>query len=193
MNINSLRKNYDNLTMLQRLALADNAIGRDDVSEAMAIKNASPKISYTQPDFAELLNDILLMRLCNLISRLGYILSYELFLQADLDILKNKSISRTRNDRSGAIRLAAFLYVRAADSWQIVNDELGLRSNFEEEFTKHLFPIELLNSKEEGMRSVAFTEKEARAYLQEGYGTDNLRTIEEEVKSYREALGLDKH
>ena len=55
MNINSLRKNYDSLTMLQRLALADNALGRDDDGEALAIKNASPRIAYTQPDFCELL------------------------------------------------------------------------------------------------------------------------------------------
>ena len=30
MNINSVRKNYSNLTMLQRLALEDNALGRND-------------------------------------------------------------------------------------------------------------------------------------------------------------------
>ena len=191
MNINSLRKNYDRLTMLQRLVLADNALGRNDDNEALAIKNASPRISYTQTDFAELLNDIVNIRLCNLILRFGYILSYEMFLRPDLEILKNKSVGKPIKDRSGAIRLSAYLYVRATDSWQIVNDELGLRSNFDEEFAKHLFPIELLMLKDEAMRDVAFSEEEARAYLMSKCGTEDLQTIEDEVTAYRKMLGLD--
>jgi hypothetical protein len=193
MNINGVRKNYANLTMLQRLALADNALGRGDESEALAIKNASPRVSYTAADFTELLDEILRFRLCNLITRLGYIMSFDVFLamEADLDILKDESKVKQRKERiSKDLRLAAYLYVRATDSWNAVNSELGLRSNFDDEIGEHLFAIDLLKSRDSLMREWAFSETEARKYLAKSTGNDKLATLAEETEAIREALNI---
>src|SRR5436190_7535875 len=91
MNTNNLRKNYDGLTMLQRLALADNALARNDDSEALAIKNASPRVTFTQADFSELFDEILRIRMCNLVSRLGYIITFDYGFNLELEKLKNES------------------------------------------------------------------------------------------------------
>jgi len=194
MNINTLRKNYQNLTMLQRLALADNALGRNDDNEALAIKNASPKDAFTQPDFYELLNEIVNIRICNIIVRLGYIMHFDLLLQIELDSelekLKNKSSLKARARRSNQIRLAGYLYVRATDAWNAINEELGLRPNFDEVLGEHLFSIELLRTKDVMMREYAFSEAEAIAYTFKNKGKDDFRTIEREIEAYREILDL---
>jgi hypothetical protein len=51
MNIKSIRRNYDELTMLERLSLLDNAVSRDDESEIKAIVAASPRKTFSQPDY----------------------------------------------------------------------------------------------------------------------------------------------
>lgn len=51
MNIKNIRRNYDELTMLERLSLADKAISRDDENEITAINAASPKESFRQVDY----------------------------------------------------------------------------------------------------------------------------------------------
>jgi hypothetical protein len=157
MNVNNLRKNYENLTMLQRLALADNALGRDDESEALAIKNASPRVAFTQPDFNELYTEILNIRMCNLVIRLGYVMSFDLLLFDELEKLIDKSILDDDERINNDLRLTGFLYVRATDSWNAINEELGLRPNFDEELAQHLFAIDMLRSKDETMRAALLT------------------------------------
>jgi hypothetical protein len=167
MNIKNIRRNYDGLTMLERLSLADNAISRGDESEITAIIEASPKESFRQVDYYDLLKEITTFRLCNLIVRLGYIMTFDYFcLQAELDILNNKSSSDDERVRNGA-KMAAYLYCRATDSWTAVNDELGLRPNFDEQMSKFLFALEMMKSKEEIIRKLAFTEDEVKKYLEE--------------------------
>lgn len=58
MNINAIRKNYGELTMLERLSLLDNAASRGDESEAKAIVAASPRKTFTEPDYADLFRRI---------------------------------------------------------------------------------------------------------------------------------------
>lgn len=195
MNINSVRKNYANLTTLQRLALADNAIGRGDESEAMAIKNASPRVSYSQTEFCELYDEIIRFRLCNLITRLGYIMSFDMFLvmEAELDVLKNISKVRQKERLSNDLRLAAYLYIRATDSWKAVNSELGLRPNFDEEIGEYLITYDLLESRDALMRKCAFSEDEAKAYLRQSTGSDDLVTIAQETEAIREALKIEQY
>jgi hypothetical protein len=193
MNMKSLRKNYENLTMLQRLALADQALGRNDESEALAIKNASPKRSYSQADFCELMTEILNIRLCNLVTRLGYIMQFDLFHQFELDPLDRKP-NKARDKRiSDNMRLSAYLYVRATDSWKAVNDELGLRQNFDEELGDYLLTAGLLEDKDRLMRLFAFSEEEAIAFArkEEGEKADKFRTINDEIAGYREMLDID--
>jgi len=194
MNINSIRKNYSQLTMLERLALADNALGRNDDAEALAIKRASPRVSYTQTDFCELLGEIVRIRVCNLVARLGYIMTFDLFLhsetEAELEKLINKSQSTRRRDVLSEMRLAGYLYVRATGSWDAINNELGLRTNFDEEMS-HYFPaLDLLQSKGTVVRDYAFSEKEAIAYVHKKTGSEEFMTIAQEIESYREMLKL---
>jgi hypothetical protein len=188
--IKTLRKSYENLSMLQRLSLADNAVARDDEIEALAIKAASPKIHYSQPDFIALFDQILRIRLCNLITRLGYILNFDLLLFAELEKLIDKSVSSKHERINDDLRLAGYLYVRATDSWNAINDELSLRPHFDEEIGGILFSIELLHAKDAIMREYAFSEDEARAYIQKLTGMSEIKTIEQEIQDYRDYLEL---
>ncbi len=67
MNIKTLRRNYDELTRLERLSLADNAEARDDENEIKAIIAASPREHFSQTDFYDLMREITTFRLFNLI------------------------------------------------------------------------------------------------------------------------------
>ncbi len=191
MNLKSIRHNYDGLTMMERLALVDNAISRDDESEITAINAASPRESFRQVDYYNLFKEITTFRLCNLILRLGYIMSFDYFCQqAELDCLNNKSNSNDHKRIMNAARMAAYLYCRATDSWKIVSDELGLRPNYDEEISELLFSIELMQEKEGIMRKLAFTEDEVKKHLKKNIGSDQMQTVIDEAKAIREALDL---
>lgn len=72
------------------MSLADNALARDDENELRAIVAASPRKSFSQVDYLDLLEGIKIFRLCNLIVRLSYIMQYDYFFDlATLEILKN--------------------------------------------------------------------------------------------------------
>ncbi len=113
--------------------------------------------------------------------------------QAELDILKNKSSLKDKERLLNAASMAAFLYCRAKDAWQTVNDELGLRPNYDEEISKFLFSIDLMKAKEKVMRKMAFTECEASEYLKKNHGGGKIQTVEDEVKAIREVLDLPKN
>lgn len=193
MNIKSLRKDYKNLTLLERLSLADNAASRDDENEQRAINAASPKESFRQVDFYDLLTEITTFRLCNLIVRLSYIMQFDYFtMEAELNIL-SKKFSLEKDERLLINqRMTAFLFVRATDSWQAVNDELGLRPNYDEEISQFLFSIEMMKEREEIMRKLAFTEDEASEHLKKRTGDGKTQTLADEIKAIKEALGLQK-
>ncbi len=193
MNIKSLRKNYDGLTMLERLSLADNAESRDDESEIKAIIEASPKENFRQVDFYDLMREITIFRLGNLIFRLSYIMQFDFFCNlAELDILKNKSILKDYSKHLDNAGMSAYLYFRAKDSWQIVSDELGLRPDFDEEMSECLFSLELMRHKEQIMREMALSEDEASDLIKKHVGDGQIKTVEDEASAIREALGLPK-
>lgn len=190
MTIKTLRKSYENLTMLQRFSLFDNAISRDDESEAEAIIAASPRKTYSQPDYCDLFEQISKIRYCNLIFRLGHMMTFYHFLEIINEKLEGEMSPKEDERFCINLRIAAFLYVRATDSWNLVNNELSLRTTFDTEIGEILYSIDLLQSKDAMMRELAFTEDEARAYLLEQTGSDAMKTIEDEVEGYREYLGL---
>lgn len=193
MNINKLRKNYDGLTLLERLALADNAEARDDEAEIRAINTASPKESLRQVDFYDLMREITTLRLCNLIVRLSYIIQFDFFsMHSEFELFKDKPNLEKEERLYNNARIVAFLYLRTKDAWQTVNDELGLRPNFDEEMSEFLFSIETMLEKEDLMRTMAFTEEEAREYLKKKSDKIKIFTLEDEIKSIREVLGLSK-
>ena len=88
------------------------------------------------------------------------------------------------------MKMTAFLYVRATDSWKILNDELGLQPNYDEEMSEFLFSFELMEAKEKTMREIAYNEDETRQQMKEDTGDDKIRTLEDEIKAIRKALGL---
>jgi hypothetical protein len=190
MTIRTLRKGYSNLSMLQRLSLADNAIARDDEAEALAIKKASPREHYSRPDFCELFDEITRIRLCNLIVRLGHIMNFDLFHSMELEKLNNKSVSDRHERLSNDLKLAAYLYVRATDSWNVINDEMGLRPNFDDEIGGFLLSKEVLQRKDILMRAMAFSESEAKEYVRKQTGSEVFRTVEDEIDEYRKYLNL---
>ena len=182
MTIKSLRKSYENLTMLERLSLADNALARDDESELRAIVAASPRKQFSQVDYLDLMEEINKFRFCNLIVRLSYVMQFDYFLRCALEDEKERSIKHAK--------LAAFLYVRATDSWNAVSDDFGLRPNFSREICNLLFSLEMMEEKDELLRVIAFTEDEARKFIKAKTGNDKIQTLEDEKKAIREALDL---
>ncbi len=82
-------------------------------------------------------------------------------MQAELDVLKNKPNMEREERLFEDVSLAAFLYVRATDSWKALNDELGLRPNFDEEIAEFILSLDLMEAKEKLMRKMAFSETEA--------------------------------
>ena len=189
MNIKNLRKNYGNLTKLERLSLADNAIGNDDESEIDAIISASPRESFSQVDYYDLLKGITHFRLCNLIVRLNYVMLFDFFYQCGIENLINKSSSKAKKYFDEA-RMSAFLYCRAKDSWQQVNDELGLRPNFDKEISEFLFAYDLLIEKESVMRELSFSLDEAKEMMKRKTGDETVKSVEDEKKEIRKALEL---
>ncbi len=188
MNIKALRKDYQNLSVKQRLAILDNAIARGDDSEAQAIANASPRKTFTQTDYGELYEEINRIRFCNLIVRLGYIMTFDFGTHFELENLNNKSSLQRETAILNHLRLTAFLYVRATDAWKAVNEELGLRNDWDAEIGQFLFSIKLLQAKDAMMREFAFSEDEARAYLFKQTGKAEIKTLEDEIEGYREHL-----
>ncbi len=180
MNLKSIRKDYEHLNTLERLSLLDNAISREDESEVKAIVAASPRKTYSQPDYLEMFEKITQMRFCNLIIRLGYAMNFDFLLRLDED---GQSISNQA-------KLAAYLYVRATDSWKAVSDELCLRPDYDKEIGEIFFAIYLLVVKDRLLREFAFTESEVKDYLEKQHGISEMKTLADEIDAMREALGL---
>jgi hypothetical protein len=191
MNIKSLRKNYESLTMLERLSLADNALARDDENELQAIIAASPRIHFSQVDYLELLNQINKFRFCSLITRLSYIMQFDFFCyEAELDYLRNKSSSKREERLDVDARMSAFLYVRATDSWKSVCQEFSINPDFADEVCELLYSVKMMRAKDELLRAMAFTEEEAQAEIIKLFGKGKVKTLEEEIASIKEVLGL---
>jgi hypothetical protein len=180
MNLKSIQRNYEHLTARERLSLFDTAISRADESEVKAIVAASPRKTYSEPDYLALFEKITKMRFCNLIIRLGYAMNFDFLLRLDED---GESISDNA-------KLAAYLYVRTTDSWKAVSDELCLRPDYDKEIGEIFFAIYLLIVKDRLLREFAFTENEAKDYLEKQYGISEMKTVADEINALREALGL---
>lgn len=181
MNVKTLRNNYQNLTLGERLSLMDAAVFRRDESEARAIVAASPRESFSQPDYLNLLEDINRMRLCNLVTRLSYVMQFDYFSNSEIDSLKQNW---------NHAQLAAYLYVRATDAWERVAAEFGLQAGFNEQINDYLFSGELLAVKDKILRGFAFTEEEAAAFVKAETGAEKIQTPEDEIKAMKKALGL---
>ena len=181
MNLKSIQRNYEHLTMLERLSLLDNAIARDDESEIRAVVAASPRKSYSEPDYVDLFEKITKVRFNNLLVRLGFAMNFDFLLRLDPG-----DDERISDDA----KLAAYLYVRATDAWKAVSDELCLRPDYDKEISEIFFAVELLIVKDRLLREFAFTDAEAKDYLDRTSGISKIQTLANEINAIREALGL---
>jgi hypothetical protein len=186
MNLKSIQRNYEHMSALERLSLLDNALSREDESEVKAVAAASPRKTYSAPDYSDLFEKINKMRFCNLIIRLGHAMEFDIFSRLDEDDEDDdESIS-------GHAKLAAYLYVRATDSWKAVSDELCLRPDYDKEISSILPGLGLLTVKDRFLREFAFTETETRDYLEKQTGNGEIKTLADETNALREVLGLPK-
>jgi hypothetical protein len=190
MNVNQVRKGYANLSTLQRLALFDNAVGRDDDSEAAAIAAVSPRKDLSQTDFAETYFDISRIRLSGLVFRLGCVVRFAFLLHAALRPNNGDSKFESLESIFDEIKLVAYFYVRETDSWKTVNDEMGLRPDFDRSIGQLPISSDFMEELDSIMRATAFTESEAGAYLLQQHGTREIKTAERESAVYRAILGL---
>ncbi len=182
MNLKSIQRNYEHMSMLERLSLLDNAVARDDESEIKAVVAASPCVHYTAADFYDPLEKINKLRLLNLVVRLSYIMQFDAFCIVD------ESEEGVRDHA----RLSAYLYVLTTDSWRAVSEEFGLRPDFNERICRSLYSVEMLGIQDSILREFAFTESEAQNFVEPYRKFGKIRTLADEIKATREVLGLPK-
>ena len=191
MNIKTFRKSYICLTLLERLALADQAEARDDESEIQAINSASPMESRKVVDYYDLLEEINKIRLLNLICCLSYMMRFDYFSnEIELEFLRDRPNAERELKLENCMKMAAFLYVRAKDSWNAVCEEFGFRKDFDEKLLGMLFSVEIFRAQEDLIRAEAFTEEEIQEYMKKKTGPSEIQTFDEEVTGIKKALGL---
>lgn len=192
MNIKSLRKNYDQLSKRERLILYDSAENRDDESEMDAILLATPNQDWIKPDFAMQAEQILKIRLVMLVQRLKHCREAMFWLAlAEAGTLSNKK----DNFFSDSASLEAYFYCVNIESALAIYSEIGLDLDAWKAKENKIFDFGFVDEETDKiMRSIAFTEKEAEAFINEvgnKRGIKNIKlgfTVENETRNLRKIL-----
>lgn len=170
MNIKNLRKNYYNLSKRERLILYDAAENRDDKAEMDAILLATPNVDWIKPDWALQAEQLLKMRLVDLIYRLKYCRDamFWLFLMLKCDLIGEGENKEENEDFFFEMaRLNAYFYCVSEDSSQAVYEEMGVDVQAWRNKESKLFDLEYADDITEfQMRKLAFDESEAEAFIQ---------------------------
>jgi hypothetical protein len=193
MNIRSLRKNYHQLSKRERLILYDAAENRDDKAEMDAIMLATPNVDWIKPDWALQAEQLLKMRLLNLIQRLKYSRDATLWLYISTENeLTDEYKAQFFYDMA---RMSAYFYCVSVDSSKSVYEEMGLDvaawKNKESELFDLQYDDEIMDSL---MRSLAFDEAGAEAFIKstvKGKGFENIVlafTFEKKRDGFRKVL-----
>jgi hypothetical protein len=188
MNIKNIRRNYNTLTMKERLILLDMAETRDDEIEMKAIVQASPKESWKVCDFVESHIGLRLLRLINLIQRLHRQRDFMFYLRfADKD-----------NDDDhffACASMEAYFYMVDAEVDKAIFAELGFNQEIWTEREKALFDNGIEGERiDDLMRQMAFDESEAQEFMNEfaekkGLPGEMLNyTFEKRLEKIREIL-----
>lgn len=195
MNIKSLRKNYDQLSRRERLILYDSAENRDDESEMEAILLATPKDRWTKPDFSFEAEQLLRIRLIMLVQRLKHCReTMYWFALAESQALSNR---KKANDNFffDYASLQAYFYCVSVDSALQIYKEIGVDLEAWKAKENEIFGLDFVDeTTDKLMRSIAFTEKEAEAFINEigrEKGFKNIRlgfTVEKETNALRDIL-----
>lgn len=195
MNIKSLRKNYDQLSKIERLILYDSAENRDDQSEMDAILLATPDEDWLKPDFALEAEQILKIRLVMLVQRLKHSREsmYWLALAESEKLLKRKKDKE--NLFSDYASLQAYFYCVCVDSALAIYKEIGLDLDAWKAKENEIFDFGFFDEQaDQLMRSIAFTEKEAEAFINKIGAEKGIKnivlgfTVERETNALRETI-----
>jgi len=195
MNIKSLRKNYDQLSKIERLILYDSAENRDDQGEMDAILLATPNDTWLKPDFAFEAEQILKVRLVLLVQRLKYSReSLHWSALAESEILSNRKKARD-SFFSDYASLQAYFYCVSVDSALAVYKEIGLDLDAWKAKENEIFGFDFVDEQtDKVMRLIAFTEKEADAFINKIGAEKGIKnivlgfTLEKETQNLREIL-----
>ena len=195
MNIKSLRKNYDKLSKRERFLLYDAAENRDDKSEMDAIMLATPNEDWIKPDFALQAEQILKIRLVQLVQRLKHCRDAMFWLS--LSVKEELTTKSRKNDRFfyESARLSAYFYCVSVKTSHSLYEEIGLDIAAWETKESELFGFDFADEMTDlQMRNMAFDEKEAEVFINKigkEKGITNIVlgfTYDKELKSFREIL-----
>lgn len=181
MNLNTIRKNYEALTFIERHALFISALQRGDQNEIDAIYAATPRKLYKEIDFYELKQNFLILQMFVIIEKLNYF-------NTALMLAETENPKRKR-----AERLSLYLFFTLADAWRVVCDGIGVDADA---FERMLFPnqsfIYRIAGVESSFRDFAFNEAEATAYCKRHDKFDGALafTVENKVAEFRKYLEL---
>ncbi len=181
MNLNAVRKNYKELSLIERNALFISALQRGDQSEIDAIYAATPRKSFSEIDFYELKQNLMMLQMLVIIEKAEYFDMAFMFVRH----------GEARHE--GIDALCLYLFFTLADAWKAICTEIGVDANG---FEKMLFPNKCfmyrLAEDEGSFRKLAFTEDEARAFIQKHYKQkcEIAFTYENKVAEFRKFLNL---
>ncbi len=181
MNLNAVRKNYKELSLIERNALFISALQRGDQSEIDAIYAATPRKSFSEIDFYELKQNLMMLQMLVIIEKADYFSLAIMFAEHN----------EARHE--GADALSLYLFFTLADAWKAICKDIGVDAN---EFEKMLFPDKCfmyrLAEDECSFRELAFTEDAARAFIQNHYKKECeiAFTYENKIAEFRKFLNL---
>jgi len=185
MNLNSIRKNYDALSLRERNSVYWKALMRNDESEMDAIVSASPKFYFRIVDIAKFADDVLSLHLLNLIERLNYSAIFDLFIE----------LSKETNEENcvrvfDSVLWTGYLYRIETDAWKAVGDEFGFDvEEFRERLSKDCLAVEQMQIKDELMRKYSFKDEGVSRILEEnGMNPTDVKTLETQIEKYRRIL-----
>lgn len=180
MNIKTLRRNYEQLTMLERHSLFLSAIMRKDESEENAIVSASPVKLFEMPDFTHLYSKVLSLLMIVMIHKADAWTNWQLFSEMETERAEKHS------------RLALYFFFVYADAWRAVCEKLNIDADA---IAEMMFPSCFLFHRiafvDETFRKIAFTEGEAREFVGWATGEEKFAmTLEAKIKEFCEFLEL---
>jgi len=183
MNIKTLRKNYKELSEIERHSLFIAAILRKDTSEEEAIMSASPKSLWEKADFIHLYSKVLDLQMIVIIEKANAWTNWQTFNQFESEHAQEDS------------RLALYIFFVYSDAWTAVCEHLKIDA---EALAKMMFPNNFLMWRiaaiDEIFRECAFTEAEARDYVSKYAAAAGQfeMTLENEIAIFRDFLDLPK-
>lgn len=180
MNIKTLRKEYKNLTMLERHSLFISAIMRKDESEENAVVAASPVKLCEMPDFTHLYSKVLSLQMIVMIHKADAWTNWQLFSEMETERAEKHS------------RLALYFFFVYSDAWRAVCEKLNIDAGaIAEMMFPSCFLFQQIAFVNETFRKIAFTEREAREFVGWFAGEEKFAmTLEGKIKEFCEFLEL---